>query len=71
LYAAIGCVLSQSVHKLFKSFPQKNRNTTCIFIFYKKPQKKGKRMILMGFIFVELEINMWITMGCCPVVADN
>jgi hypothetical protein len=33
LYAAIGCVLSQSVHKLFKSYPQKKRNTACIFIF--------------------------------------
>ena len=39
LYAAISCFLSQSVHKLFKSYPQKKRSTTCFFIFFIKNQK--------------------------------
>ena len=30
---ALGRVLPQSIHKLLKSYPQKNRNTACIFIF--------------------------------------
>ena len=71
LYAAISCFLSQSVHKLFKSYPQKKRSTTCFFIFYKKTKKHDNILILLRFIFVELEINMWITMGRCRVVAVN
>ena len=39
--------------------------------FYKTGQKYSKPMILLRFIFVELEINMWITMGRCRAVADN
>jgi len=30
---ALGRVLPQSIHKLLKSYPQKNKNTACIFIF--------------------------------------
>jgi chromate transport protein ChrA len=33
LYAAIGCVLSQSVHKLFKSYPQKKKKYGLHFYF--------------------------------------
>ena len=71
LYAAISCFLSQSVHKLFKSYPQKKEIRLAFLFFYKTAQKRGKIMILLRFIFVELEINMWITMGRCRAVADN
>jgi chromate transport protein ChrA len=71
LYAAIGCVLSQSVHKLFKSYPQKKEIRLAFLFFYKTAKKRVKYMILWFFIFVELEINMWITMGRRRVVADN
>ena len=71
LFAAIGCVLSQSVHKLFKSYPQKKEMQLAFLFFYKIAPKKGKMLILLFFIFVELEINMWITMSRCRVVADN
>ena len=40
LHEMNGCVLPQSIHKLLKSYPQKNKNTTCIFIFYENPLKK-------------------------------
>ena len=71
LYAAIGCVLSQSVHKLFKSYPQKKEIRLAFLFFYKTAQKHGKITILLRFIFVELEINMWITKGRCRVVVVN
>ena len=33
LHETNACVLPQSIHKLLKSYPQKNKNTACIFIF--------------------------------------
>ena len=71
LYAAISCFLSQSVHKLFKSYPQKKEVRLAFLFFYKKTKKKDNILILLRFIFVESEINMWITMGRCRAVADN
>ena len=68
---ALGRVLSQSVHKLFKSYPQKIEIRLAFLFFYKTPKKRGKFLILLDFVFVELEINMWITMGRCRAVADN
>ena len=70
LYDANGCVLPQRIHKLLKSYPQKNRKTACIFIFYKNPKKISKPLIFNNFIFVELEINVWITIHPCRAVAD-
>jgi hypothetical protein len=33
LYAVIGRVLPQSIHKLLKSYPQKKEKTPCFFLF--------------------------------------
>lgn len=33
LHETNGCILPQSIHKLLKSYPHKNKNTACIFIF--------------------------------------
>jgi len=69
-YAAIGCVLSQSVHKLFKSYPQKKEIRLAFLFFYENPPKTSKLLICMVFIFVEPEINVWITIHRCRGVAD-
>ena len=71
LYDMNGRVLPQSIHKLLKSYPQKKEMRLAFLFFYKIAQKHGKIMILLRFIFVELEINMWITMGRCRVVVVN
>jgi hypothetical protein len=67
---ALGRVLPQSIHKLSKSYPQENKNTACFFIFYENPPKTSKSLICMVFIFVEPEINVWITIHRCRGVAD-
>ena len=63
-------VLSQFFHKLLKSYPQSKQKTTCILFFSVNQQKKPKLLFLLNFIFVELEINMWITIGRQREVAD-
>ena len=63
-------VLSQFFHKLLKSYPQTNKNMACILMFLQKPKNNNKRLICIKFIFVELEINMWITIGRQREVAD-
>ena len=70
LHETNGCVLPQSIHKLLKSYPQKNKNTACFFVFYKNPQKNIKQLIYNNFIFVELEINVWITISHRRELAD-
>ena len=70
LHELIGLTLSQTIHKLLKSYPQINKNTACILIFYKNPKKNSKPMIYIQFIFVELEINVWITIRRCRGVAE-
>ena len=48
----------------------KKRKKTLAFLKFKEAlQKKPNHMILMRFIFVELEINMWITIvNAVPLV---
>ena len=70
LHETNGCVLPQSIHKLLKSYPQKNKNTACFFVFLQKRSKKIKLLIYSNFIFVELEINVWITVTYYREVAD-
>jgi hypothetical protein len=65
LHESIRRVFSQSIHKLLQSYPQTNENKACILIFLQKPKKNNKRLIYMKLIFVELEINMWITIYRC------
>ena len=38
--------------------------------FYQTPKKHTKLLIYNNFIFVELEINVWITIHWCREVAD-
>jgi hypothetical protein len=54
-----------------KVIHRKKEIRLAFLFFYKTAKKKGKMLILLFFIFVELEINMWITKGRCRVVADN
>ena len=54
-----------------KVIHRKKEIRLAFLFFYKTAQKRVKCLISLFFIFVELEINMWITMGPCRVVADN
>lgn len=54
-----------------KVIHRKKEIRLAFLFFYKTAKKQGRFLILLFFIFVELEINMWITMGRCRVVADN
>ena len=54
-----------------KVINRKKEVRLAFLFFYKKTKKHDNTLILLRFIFVELEINMWITMGRCRAVADN
>ena len=51
-----------------KVIHRKKEVRLAFLFFYKKTKEQDNILILLRFIFVELEINMWITMGRCRVV---
>ena len=63
-------VLSQFFHKLLKSYPQSKQKPLAFWFFLLIDKNKPKPLFLLNFIFVELEINMWITIGRQREVAD-
>jgi len=67
---ALGRVLPQSIHKLLKVIHRKTEIRLAFLFFYKNRLKYSKPLIYIGFIFVELEINVWITIHRCRGVAD-
>ena len=49
----------------------RNKEIRLAFLFFiKKPKNNDKPLIYINFIFVELEINVWITIHRCREVAD-
>ncbi len=54
----------------YKVIHRKTKIRLAFLFFYEKPLQTSKPLIYMVFIFVELEINVWITIHRCRAVAD-
>jgi hypothetical protein len=55
LYAVIGRVLPQSIHKLLKSYPQKKEKTPCFFLFLSNPKENTQAIDFVIVYFSCLE----------------
>ena len=53
-----------------KVIHRKTKIQLAFLFIYKTPQKNIKLLIYINFIFVELKINVWITISHCCGVAD-
>ena len=51
LHEVIGRVLPQSIHKLLKSYPQKNTKRPCFFCFPLNPHENTQVVVFIIFYF--------------------